>query len=63
MQDSTLFGLDVYKATIVVAIAREELGGDRVKTDRRDAVMLAKLHRTGELTSVCKPPVTAVCFD
>lgn len=26
--------------------------GDRVKTDRRDAVMLAKLHRAGELTSV-----------
>jgi hypothetical protein len=24
--------------------------GDRVKTDRRDAVMLAKLHRAGELT-------------
>lgn len=26
--------------------------GDRVKTDRRDAAMLAKLHRPGELTSV-----------
>ena len=26
--------------------------GDRVKTDRRDAIMLAKLHRAGELTSV-----------
>ena len=26
--------------------------GDRVKTDRRDAVMLAKLHRAGELTAV-----------
>lgn len=25
--------------------------GDRVKTDRRDAVMLAKLHRVGELTA------------
>jgi len=24
---------------------------DRVKTDRRDAIMLAKLHRAGELTS------------
>ena len=24
--------------------------GDRIKTDRRDAVMLAKLHRAGELT-------------
>ena len=26
--------------------------GDRVKKDRRDAVMLAKLHRAGELTAV-----------
>ena len=26
--------------------------GDRVKTDRRDAVMLAKLHRAGELTAI-----------
>ena len=29
--------------------------GDRVKTDRRDAVMLAKLHRAGELTAVWSP--------
>jgi transposase len=29
--------------------------GDRVKTDRRDAVTLAKLHRAGELTSVWVP--------
>lgn len=29
--------------------------GDRVKTERRDAVMLAKLHRAGELTSVWGP--------
>lgn len=29
--------------------------GDRVKTDRRDAVMLAKLHRAGELTAVWIP--------
>jgi hypothetical protein len=27
--------------------------GDRVKTDRRDAAMLAKLHRAGELTVTC----------
>jgi transposase len=26
--------------------------GDRVKTDRRDARMLAKLHRAGELTPI-----------
>jgi transposase len=29
--------------------------GDRVKTDRRDAVMLAKLHRAGELMAVWIP--------
>ena len=29
--------------------------GDRVKTDRRDAVMLAKLHRAGELTPIWTP--------
>jgi transposase len=29
--------------------------GDRVKTDRRDAAMLAKLHRAGELTAVWTP--------
>ena len=29
--------------------------GDRVKTDRRDAVKLAGLHRAGALTSVCAP--------
>lgn len=29
--------------------------GDRVKTDRRDGIMLTKLHRAGELTAVCVP--------
>lgn len=29
--------------------------GDRVKTDRRDAINLAKLHRAGELTPVWVP--------
>src|SRR5207237_4541983 len=29
--------------------------GDRVKTDRSDAMMLAKLHRAGELTAVWVP--------
>jgi len=121
MQDNTFIGLDVHKATISVAVARGERGGevrhwgtvphrpdhvrklveklaagggrlhvcyeagpcgyglhrqvvemghdcivvapslipvkagDRVKTDRRDAVMLAKLHRAGELTAVWVP--------
>jgi transposase len=27
--------------------------GDRIKTDRRDAINLAKLHRVGELTGEC----------
>jgi transposase len=121
MQGSTFIGLDVHKATISVAIAQGERGGevrhlgtvphrpdhvrklveklaaggtrlhfcyeagpcgyglhcqivepghdcivvapsltpvkkgDRVKTDRRDVVMLAKLHRAGELTAVWVP--------
>ena len=29
--------------------------GDRIKTDRRDAISLAKLHRAGELTAVWIP--------
>ena len=29
--------------------------GDRVKTDRRDALSLARLHRAGELTAVWVP--------
>src|SRR6476469_39510 len=29
--------------------------GDRVKTDRRDAFMLARLHRAGELTPIWVP--------
>jgi transposase len=31
--------------------------GDRVKTDRRDAASLAKLHRAGELTALWVPDV------
>ncbi len=30
---------------------------DRIKTDRRDAMTLARLHRAGELTYVFVPPV------
>jgi len=33
--------------------------GDRVKTDRRDAVMLARLARSGDLTPVYVPAVGA----
>jgi transposase len=32
--------------------------GERVKTNRRDAVMLARLHRAGELTGVWVPDAT-----
>src|SRR5947209_7914520 len=36
--------------------------GDRVKTNRRDAVTLAKLHRAGELTRCgCRTVVTRRC--
>lgn len=29
--------------------------GDRIKTDRRDAEKLARMHRMGELTAICVP--------
>lgn len=29
--------------------------GDRIKTDRHDALILARLHRAGELTAVWVP--------
>src|SRR6195256_1674686 len=32
-----------------------DVAGDRVKTNRRDATMLARLHRAGELTPVWVP--------
>lgn len=41
---------------IVVAPSRMPVKAvDRVKTDRRDAVMLPRLHRAGELTAVWVP--------
>jgi hypothetical protein len=30
--------------------------GDRVKTDKRDARRLARLHRAGELVAIAVPP-------
>ena len=48
--------VDMGHDCIVVAPSRIPVkAGDRVKTDRRDAVMLAKLHRAGELTAVWVP--------
>jgi transposase len=41
---------------IVVAPSRiPKKSGDKVKTDRRDALMLARLHRSGELESIHIP--------
>jgi len=41
---------------VVVALSLIPVkAGDRVKTDRRDAVILAKLHRAGELTPIWIP--------
>ncbi len=48
--------IDAGHDCIVIAPARiPRRPSDRVKTDRRDALMLAKLHRAGELTPVWVP--------
>jgi transposase len=44
-----------HECTIVEPSLIPVRAGDRVKTDRRDALMLAKLHRAGELTPVWVP--------
>ena len=61
---STLYvGMDLHQESIAVASVAKEYGaevvslvpkkaGDRVKTDRRDAVQLARLMRSGDLTPV-----------
>src|SRR5580704_3363680 len=41
--------------TVVAPLLIPLKAGDRIKTDRRDAVMLARLHRAGELTEVRVP--------
>ena len=43
------------KCAVVAPSLIPKKAGDRVKTDRRDALMLARLHRAGELTSVWVP--------
>jgi len=56
-------GYDLYRSLtsqgfdcIVVAPSKiPRKSGDRIKTDRRDAVNLARLHRSGELTAVYVP--------
>ena len=42
-------------STVVAPSLIPKKAGDRVKTNRRDAVMLARLHRAGELTAVWVP--------
>ncbi len=44
-----------HACTIVAPSLIPVRAGDRVKTDRRDAMMLSKLHRAGELTPVWVP--------
>jgi transposase len=44
-----------HECTVVAPSLIPMKAGDRVKTDRRDAVMLARLHRAGELTAVWVP--------
>ena len=44
-----------YDCVVVAPSLIPMKAGDRVKTDRRDAMMLAKLHRAGELTPIWVP--------
>jgi transposase len=44
-----------YECQVVAPSLIPIRAGDRVKTDRRDAAMLARLHRAGELTNVWVP--------
>ena len=41
--------------TVIAPSLIPKKAGDRVKTDRRDAEKLARLHRAGELTSIQVP--------
>jgi transposase len=44
-----------YRCEVVAPSLIPKKAGDRVKTDRRDAVMLTRLYRAGELTGVWVP--------
>jgi len=46
-----------HDCTVVAPSLIPKKPGDRIKTNRRDAVTLARLHRAGELTSVWVPDV------
>jgi len=43
------------ECTVIAPSMTPKKSGDRVKTDRRDALSLARLHRAGELTAVSVP--------
>jgi transposase len=44
-----------FDCTVIAPALTPKRAGDRVKTDRRDATLLARLHRAGELTAVSGP--------
>ena len=44
-----------YACAVVAPSKTPRKSGDHIKTDRRDAQSLARLHRAGELTSVYVP--------
>jgi len=44
--------------TVVAPSLIPSRSGDRVKTDKRDAVRLARLHRAGELSAIYVPEAT-----
>lgn len=46
-----------HECVVVAPSLIPKRAGDRIKTDRRDAASLAKLHRAGELTAVWVPDV------
>src|SRR5580700_11896433 len=47
------------ECTVVAPTLIPVKAGDRVKTDRRDALKLARCHRAGELTAVWVPDASA----
>ena len=49
---STATDLRGHECVVVAPSLIPRKPGDRIKTDRRDAISLAKLHRAGELTAV-----------
>lgn len=44
-----------YECEVMAPALIPRKAGDRIKTDRRDALSLARLYRAGELTSVWVP--------